>query len=216
MKYYTVPLMNEVKQRKKIKAFFFGDSRRTIYYQATHKTEDIFIMWIEGLYFGKVTCYPCVLKQGEETLVFESGKLDISQENNDNLIQRWNLVTSPETIREEYDVVEMEKNAFGDLFGEYRRRHLDAELEKVMEEEIREMEPEQQEEALQALEEAKVKNQEEIEQIKREKAEKAEKKKKKGEVETVEPEDLEEIEDETLKQALTTAREQAAKEDEQA
>ena len=76
---------------------------------------------------------------------------------------------------------------------------------------------EEQEEALQALEDAKVKNQEEVERIKQEHAEKAAKRKKKQEdAEIPEAETLDEVEDETLRQALAAAKEQAAREDEQA
>ena len=217
MKYYTPPLMNEVKQRKKLKAFFFGDSRRNAYYEARHKTDNVYLLWIEGIYFGKVICYPCVIERGSVLQVFENSNLPVSQENNDRLVEDWLRLVCPENVREEYEVRELDAKDFNPLFGEYRRRHLDMEMEKVMEEEIRQMPEEEQEEALQALEDAKVKNQEEVERIKQEHAEKAAKRKKKQEdAEIPAAETLEEVEDETLRQALAAAKEQAAREDEQA
>lgn len=217
MKYYTPPLMNEVKQRKKLKAFFFGDSRRNAYYEARHKTDNVYLLWIEGIYFGKVICYPCVIERGSVLQVFENSNLPVSQENNDRLVEDWLRLVCPENVREEYEVKELDAKDFNPLFGEYRRRHLDMEMEKVMEEEIRQMPEEEQEEALQALEDAKVKNQEEVERIKQEHAEKAAKRKKKQEdAEIPAAETLEEVEDETLRQALAAAKEQAAREDEQA
>ena len=217
MKYYTPPLMNEVKQRKKLKAFFFGDSRRNAYYEARHKTDNVYLLWIEGIYFGKVICYPCVIERGSVLQVFENSNLPVSQENNDRLVEDWLRLVCPENVREEYEVKELDAKGFNPLFGEYRRRHLDMEMEKVMEEEIRQMPEEEQEEALQALEDAKVKNQEEVERIKQEHAEKAAKRKKKQEdAEIPEAETLDEVEDETLRQALAAAKEQAAREDEQA
>ena len=217
MKYYTPPLMNEVKQRKKLKAFFFGDSRRNAYYEARHKTDNVYLLWIEGIYFGKVICYPCVIERGSVLQVFENSNLPVSQENNDRLVEDWLRLVCPENVREEYEVKELDAKDFNPLFGEYRRRHLDMEMEKVMEEEIRQLPDEEQEEALQALEEAKVKNQEEVERIKQEHAEKAAKRKKKQEdAEIPAAETLEEVEDETLRQALAAAKEQAAREDEQA
>ena len=217
MKYYTPPLMNEVKQRKKLKAFFFGDSRRNAYYEARHKTDNVYLLWIEGIYFGKVICYPCVIERGSVLQVLENSNLPVSQENNDRLVEDWLRLVCPENVREEYEVKELDAKDFNPLFGEYRRRHLDMEMEKVMEEEIRQMPEEEQEEALQALEDAKVKNQEEVERIKQEHAEKAAKRKKKQEdAEIPAAETLEEVEDETLRQALAAAKEQAAREDEQA
>lgn len=218
MKYYTAPLMNEVKQRKKLKAFFFGDSRRTAYYEARHKTENVYLLWIEGIYFGKVICYPCVIERGSELQVFENSNLPVSQENNDRLVADWQALTDPDTFREVYEVKELDSKDFNPLFGEYRRRHLDMEMEKVMEEEIRDLPEEEQEDALRALEDAKVKNQEEVERIKQEHAEKAAKRKKnKDEAEGVpEAETLEEVEDENLRQALAAAKELAAQEDKQA
>lgn len=217
MKYYTPPLMNEVKQRKKLKAFFFGDSRRNAYYEARHKTDNVYLLWIEGIYFGKVICYPCVIERGSVLQVFENSNLPVSQENNDRLVEDWLRLVCPENVREEYEVKELDAKDFNPLFGEYRRRHLDMEMEKVMEEEIRQMPEEEQEEALQALEDAKVKNQEEVERIKQEHAEKAAKRKKKQEdAEIPAAETLDEVEDETLRQALAAAKEQAAREDEQA
>jgi len=217
MKYYTPPLMNEVKQRKKVKAFFFGDSRRNAYYEARHKTDNVYLLWIEGIYFGKVICYPCVIERGSELQVFENSNLPVSKENNDRLVEDWLRLVCPENVREEYEVKELDAKDFNPLFGEYRRRHLDMEMEKVMEEEIRQMPAEEQEEALQALEDAKVKNQEDVERIKQLHAEKAAKRKKKQEdAEIPQAETLEEVEDETLRQALAAAKEQAAREDEQA
>ena len=48
MKYYTEALVNEVKQKKRFSSFFFGDSRRTCYYQATHRENGTYLLWIEG------------------------------------------------------------------------------------------------------------------------------------------------------------------------
>ena len=47
MKYYTEALMNEVKQKKRFSSFFFGDSRRTCYYQATHRENGTYLLWID-------------------------------------------------------------------------------------------------------------------------------------------------------------------------
>lgn len=133
MKYYTEALVNEVKKKKRFSSFFLGDSRRTCFYQATHREEGTFLLWIEGIHLGKVITYPCVLIRGAETLVFENGSLDISKENNQVLIETWQTVVDPQKLGE-YDVTPMEKAAFHELFGRYRKQHLDWAIAQAEEE----------------------------------------------------------------------------------
>lgn len=125
MKYYTDPLVNELKQKKKISAFFFGDWRRTSYYEARHREKNIYLLWIEGSHFGKVICYPCVLEREGELLVFENGNLSISKENNERLVQVWQDTVDSQRIREEFDVTELDSKKFNPLFSQYRKRHLE-------------------------------------------------------------------------------------------
>ena len=44
MKYYTEALVND-KKKKRVSAFFLGDRRRTSYYQARHREEDLCLLW---------------------------------------------------------------------------------------------------------------------------------------------------------------------------
>ncbi len=125
MKYYTEPLVNEIKNKKRFTSFFLGDSRRTSYYQATHRENGTYLLWIEGINWGKTITYPCVLIQGPETLVFEQGSLEISKINNQQLVDRWQTVVDARRIRTEYDVTELEKQEFHAMFGRYRKQHLD-------------------------------------------------------------------------------------------
>ncbi len=125
MKYYTEPLVNEVKNKKRFTSFFLGDARRTSYYQAEHKEKGLYLLWIEGINWGKTICYPCVLIEGSETLVFENGTLDISKENNQQLIDRWTATVNSEILRQEFQVTELGKQEFHTIFGRYRKMHLD-------------------------------------------------------------------------------------------
>ena len=140
MKYYTEALMNEVKPKKRFTSFFLGDSRRTCYYQATHRENGTYLLWIEGINWGKVITYPCVLIQGPETLVFENGSLDISKQNNQQLVERWAAAAQPATFREEYDVTTLEKQEFNAIFARYRKQHLDWAIAQAEEEARREEE----------------------------------------------------------------------------
>ena len=125
MKHCTEALVNEVKKKKKVLAFFLGDSRRTCYYQATHRENGTYLLWIEGINWGKVITYPCVLIQGPDTLVFENGNLDISKQNNQQLVDRWEAVAHPQTFQAEYEVTPLEKQEFNAIFSRYRKQHLD-------------------------------------------------------------------------------------------
>lgn len=123
MKYYTEALVNEVQKKKRFISFFLGDSRRTCFYQATHREDGTFLLWIEGIHLGKVIAYPCVLIRGAETLVFENSNLEISKENNRVLIETWQAAVNPHTLAE-YEVTPMEKADFHELFARYRKQHL--------------------------------------------------------------------------------------------
>lgn len=213
MKHYTQPLVNEVKQKKKIAAFFLGDWRRTCYYEARHREKDLYLLWIEGIHFGKVICYPCIIREMDQLYAFENGNMSINIENNDQLVRLWNEVVDPESIKRDFDVKVLEAKEFNATFRKYQKQHLDAEISKAMEAEIAGMEPEKQEEMREKLEEARAEDRARAEERARKEAEKAAKKQKKQKEEDITPENLEEIQDETLRQALQTAREQAAQED---
>lgn len=138
MKYYTEPLVNEVKQKKRFASFFLGDSRRTCYYEATHRENGTYLLWIEGMNWGKVITYPCVLIQGPDTLVFENGSLDISKQNNQQLVERWEACARPATFSQEYEVTSLEKQEFNAIFSRYRKQHLDWAIAQAEEEARRE------------------------------------------------------------------------------
>ena len=125
MKYYTEPLVNDLKKKKKISAFFLGDWRRTSYYEARHREKHLYLLWIEAGHFGKVICYPCVLEREDALLVFENSSLSISKDNNEQLVAEWNRVADSQRIREEFDVTELDAKKFNPLFSQYRKRHLE-------------------------------------------------------------------------------------------
>lgn len=208
MKHFTQPLVNEVKKKKRVAGFFLGDWRRTCYYEARHRQRDLYLLWIEGSRFGKVTCYPCIIRDMDKLYAYENGNMTVNLENNDYLVQLWNDVVDADRIKTDYDVKELDAKEFNSTFRKYQKQHLDAEIAKAMEAEIEGMEPEQQEEMRAKLEEARAEDRARAEERARKEAEKAAKKKKKQQDEDIQPENLEDIQDETLKQALKQAREQ--------
>lgn len=212
MKHYTEALVNEVKKKKKLSAFFLGDWRRTCYYEARHREKDLYLLWIEGAHFGKVICYPCIIREMDHLMAYENGTLTVNQENNNALVTRWMEVVDPEILKRDYDLKPLEAKEFNALFHKYQKQHLDAEIAKAMEEEIAGMDEDQQVEMRAKLEEARAEDRAREEERARKEAEKAAKKAKKQKEEDIQPENLEDIQDETLKQALQTARQQVEQE----
>jgi len=121
MKYTTPALINNTRKLKGLKAFFIGQASIASYYQARHKHDDVFLLWIEASQFGKLQCFPCVLEESGDAMVFEVMKGLDAKARNASLVQRWGLFATPENIREEFEITEMEKNEFYQLFGDYRK-----------------------------------------------------------------------------------------------
>ena len=213
MKYCTEPLIDEVRKKNKIKAFFLGDSRRTCYYEARHKTRDIYLLWIEAPHFGKTICYPCALRMDGHLRAFENGNLEINKQNNDELVAAWDQVVDAQRVKEEYTVTELEKKDFNSYFKLYQKEHLDAEIAKMLDAEMESMDEEQKASFQAELEEGRARDKAAAEERARKAAEKEAKKNRKNKEEDIAPENLDDIQDETLRAALKEAREQTQKEE---
>ena len=120
MKYFTVPLVNQ--RKKGWKTIIFGQSAEQKHYRAQHRSEDITLLWLEASQFGKLHCFPCVLKEGDDMLVFRSASSRQNAEDNAMLVQRWNLFVNPENIQTDFHVEEMDKREFYKLFNECQRQ----------------------------------------------------------------------------------------------
>ena len=179
MKHYTEALVNEVKKKKKVMAFFLGDWRRTCYYEARHREKDLYLLWIEGSHFGKVITYPCILREYDKLMAYENGNMTINKENNDQLVQYWTEVVNPEILARDFDLKTLTAKEFNVVFHKYQMQHLDAEIAKAMEAEIAGMDEEQQVEMREKLEEARAEDRARAEERARKEAEKAAKKNKK-------------------------------------
>ena len=215
MKYCTEALIDEVRQKNKIKAFFLGDSRRTCYYEARHKTRDIYLLWLEASRFGKVICYPCILRKDGELRAFENGNLQINKQNNDELVTVWEQVVDAQRIKEEYTVTELDRKDFNEAFKTQQKEHLDTEIARMLDKEMEGMNAEEKASFQAELEDGRARDKAAAEERARKAAEKEAKKNRKNKDEDTTPENLEDIQDETLKNALKEAREQAQKEEAQ-
>lgn len=129
MKYFTVPLIN--KRSRGLKTFILGQSAEQKHYRAQHLSEDITLLWLEASQFGKLHCFPCVLKEHDGMLVFQHASSKKVAESNAMLIQRWNLFVNPENIQTDYHVEEMNRKEFYSLFNDCQRKALEDEYSRV-------------------------------------------------------------------------------------
>ena len=132
MKYFTVPLIN--KRSRGFKTFILGQSAEQKHYRAQHVSEDITLLWLEASQFGKLHCFPCVLKEHDGMLVFQHASSKKVAESNAMLIQRWNLFVNPENIQTDYHVEEMNRKEFYALFNDCQRKALEDEYAKAVDE----------------------------------------------------------------------------------
>ena len=132
MKYFTVPLIN--KRSRGLKTFILGQSAEQKHYRAQHVSEDITLLWLEASQFGKLHCFPCVLKEHDGMLAVQHASSKKVAESNAMLIQRWNLFVNPENIQTDYHVEEMNRKEFYALFNDCQRKALEDEYAKAVDE----------------------------------------------------------------------------------
>ena len=121
MKNYTPVLVNTSKPKFTFKTFFLGSAAaKNYYYCARHKTDDIYILWIETTRFGTSFCFPCVLDEQGDAMVYVSGR-GLKQRNaNSAMIARWNLFVKPGNFAEEFDLKELTPADFHEEYGNYK------------------------------------------------------------------------------------------------
>ena len=127
VKDYTEHLIGAVNKStgQKIKEFFFGSGKATNCYRARHRTDNIRLLWMEAARWGTIYCYPCALETEDEILVFETGAALDCKENNARLVTKWTGLVNQENIVTDYEVEELKKDDFYDLFKQYRKDDLD-------------------------------------------------------------------------------------------
>ncbi len=120
MKYYSKGLINKT-QKKGIKRFFLGSAPENYYYHAEHHTEPIYLLWVESARFGKAFAFPCVLEEGDgEPMVFFTGADLAGKVKNAEMVRRWNLFVTPESIATDYAVQELDGVEFQSIYGKYK------------------------------------------------------------------------------------------------
>lgn len=121
MKFYSNGLINNKRKRSFKSIFVSGTAPDNHYYGAKHHTEEIYLLWIESVRFGKCFCFPCVLDEAGDPLVYFTGGDAEDKRRNGMLIQRWNLFVNPENIQTDYNVEELEPTDFQSKYDQYKK-----------------------------------------------------------------------------------------------
>lgn len=133
MKNFTPALVKTGKIKTTFKTFFLGNSigAKANYYSARHKTEDIYILWIETARFGKSYCFPCVLEEQGDPMVYITGRGSAQNAKNNALVQRWGLFVTPASFEENYNCEEMTSDNFYTEYSKYKDIILCREIEAM-------------------------------------------------------------------------------------
>lgn len=129
MKSHTPPVVGQ----KPPKVGFFARLNGTVsslYYEGRDPKENVYALWIEGEGLGGLRCYPCVLDEAGDYLVYESVRTPETAQENALLIRRWPLFLNGET-KENFTIRELEKEEFNQIYQKYRNGKLKREYEKA-------------------------------------------------------------------------------------
>lgn len=129
MKSNTPPVVGQ----KPPKVGFFARLNGTVsslYYEGRDPKENVYALWIEGEGLGGLRCYPCVLDEAGDYLVYESVRTPETAQDNALLIRRWPLFLNPET-KENFTIRTLEKDVFNSIYQKYRNDRIRREYEKA-------------------------------------------------------------------------------------
>lgn len=108
MKSYTEVLINRVPGGHK---WWRPDPKMVqSYYEARHKTEDIYALWMEAKLVSKRVTLPCVLCESGDVMVYGSGPE--YYKGNSMVIKRWSLFFTPSNIETDYVVSTVDPEEF--------------------------------------------------------------------------------------------------------
>lgn len=125
MKNYTHSLVNSEKAKRSLKSLFLGStSTKPKYYEAFHKTEDIYALWLEAERFGTWLCFPCVLEEDGDPMIYISSGGKGKRMSNAAMINRWSIMMSRKELEEHFDVSELTPDNFGKIYSKYKETAL--------------------------------------------------------------------------------------------
>lgn len=131
---YVIGSRKEEARGKTILRFLFGSQRKAYYYETRDEERDLYLLWIETKRWGEMRCYPCVLRKGGETIVFQSNVLKECEENNDRLVEEWERCVDRERVNAVCQVNDLTSKEFQELFSRYRKEDLDRAISRAEQE----------------------------------------------------------------------------------
>ena len=117
MEFYTEGLIN------KKPPFSLRIGRKVNHYMAKDAGKGITIMWMEEKYGGKIHAFPCLILEEDRLYHFANKRVDREHRSrNEELIKRWREIVTPENIRTDYVVEELEEFEFSGRYRELKNK----------------------------------------------------------------------------------------------
>ncbi|MBQ7086771.1 MAG: hypothetical protein IJM96_04770 [Clostridia bacterium] len=114
MKAYTDVLINKVEGGHK---WWRPDPDMPLmHYEAKHKTDNIYIMWMETRAMRTRCAYPCLIIEDGDLMVFKPSKSIGAGQENAAMLKRWALLVTPQNIETEWIVGEVDKDVFAERY----------------------------------------------------------------------------------------------------
>ena len=121
LSFTSAPLAGEPGPVKSsFKDLLLGARRREKFYEARHRENTFYLLWMESPRMGALTAFPCVLAEKDRApMVFDPGRNSAADQNNEAFLRRWDELSLPER-REELIIRPLEEGEFHTLFRRYR------------------------------------------------------------------------------------------------
>ena len=110
----TPPIVAKQNKEGGFRRLLFGHAAADAYYEALDR-ENRYYLWMEFSRFGSLRAYPCVLQDGDKTLVFRP------YGDNDDFLKRWQALVTAEVIRT-MQITELTKADFQRIYRGYREQ----------------------------------------------------------------------------------------------
>ena len=116
----AAPIAGEPDNAFSLKSLFTGHRRSTRYYEARHRENALYLLWMEYTRFGVLLAYPCVLAEPDrEAMFFDTSANPMAEENNAHFLARWDALDLPEK-RDSLDIRSLKEKEFRELYRKYR------------------------------------------------------------------------------------------------
>lgn len=109
----TPPIVAKQADSGALRRMLFGHAASGAYYEALDAAGR-YLLWMEFSRFGSVRAYPCVMTDGDETLVYRP-----YGDGNDVLLERWQAVVTEDAVHK-LQITELTKADFKRIYQSYR------------------------------------------------------------------------------------------------